>query len=428
MENIEQRFYDFVRQQLEKKKDKQVTRNDDEDIMSKNFYRLENKQVNDNIKKVLEQTKKRMKISRITKEMIFQSKLKEFSQLDTFIDVKKFLKELNSSPTIKQKISRQNISDSESDQDQFDYAGIVQKSKKFVAKSLDKRSRPQIKGYLIQENDLPRSTKDIEEQRSENEKFYIGIDDLITDINEKDKNKDFENKFENDRKKQRQSLMGQQIARTLPVIEIPNNDEEVQDKEKQFKQKSKKVLQLLEKTTKILYSNKAAGRKPPPMKKSQHFQSQPIVTLEQDRSLFLQFNDIPQKASFSYLPQISPNVSTLTKISSLQYVHQPSPMKSVMYMKTVNHNQTEQQNLEQVSKQRTQMEDFLQNLDVEKKKMDKMMPTEKQIVRLQNRMKRNMKKIGHTPLESLQALTKREFKPYLQMKLNSKKQRPLQII
>ena len=32
-----------MRQQLEKKKDKQVTRNDDEDIMSKNFYRLENK-------------------------------------------------------------------------------------------------------------------------------------------------------------------------------------------------------------------------------------------------------------------------------------------------------------------------------------------------------------------------------------------------
>ena len=40
MENIEQRFYDFVRQQLEKRKDKLITRSDDEDIMSKNYINM----------------------------------------------------------------------------------------------------------------------------------------------------------------------------------------------------------------------------------------------------------------------------------------------------------------------------------------------------------------------------------------------------
>ena len=77
-------------------------------------------------------------------------------------------------------------SPSESDNDDlFDYAEIVSKSKKYIAKTQKYRTKPNIEGYLQFEEKLHKRTEEIEEGKSTNEKFYTGIDKLITDINQK---------------------------------------------------------------------------------------------------------------------------------------------------------------------------------------------------------------------------------------------------
>lgn len=53
--------------------------------------------VNQNIQKVLKETKKRLKISKVTKEQHFNQRMKEFQNMDTFIDMKGFLSKLNHS-------------------------------------------------------------------------------------------------------------------------------------------------------------------------------------------------------------------------------------------------------------------------------------------------------------------------------------------
>lgn len=55
----------------------------------------ENRQQSENIQKVLQNERKKIKISKISKEQHFENKMKEFAAMDTFIDVKQFLKNLN---------------------------------------------------------------------------------------------------------------------------------------------------------------------------------------------------------------------------------------------------------------------------------------------------------------------------------------------
>lgn len=73
--------------------------------------------------------------------------------MGTFIDVKQFIKQLNSPRLSRVENKKYNTTlkhlESDSNDDIFDYEEIVTKSKKHLAKNMKYRTKPAIEGYLI---------------------------------------------------------------------------------------------------------------------------------------------------------------------------------------------------------------------------------------------------------------------------------------
>ena len=62
------------------------------------------------------------------------------------------------------------------------------------------------------DNEISYRSKAVEEGRSTNEKFYTGIDKLITDINHKNVLSEMDRKYERERKRNRDSMKSDKLA------------------------------------------------------------------------------------------------------------------------------------------------------------------------------------------------------------------------
>ncbi|CAD8070202.1 unnamed protein product [Paramecium sonneborni] len=457
MFDFEQDFYKFVKAQIDKKRGtKQLIFDDsehDEDIIKRNRLQSEN------IQKVLQNERKKMKISKVTKEQHFEKKMKDFTSMDTFIDVKQFLKNLNDQQIQKNhKKLLQSIRKSHSDSDNedlFDYAEIVSKSKKFIANSQHFRTKPNIEGYLQMDNENSQRSKAMEEGRSTNEKFYTGIDKLITDINHNNVLSEMDRKYEKDRKRNRDSMNSdKQIQAAIPLDF--GKDEFTVKAGKKFKEQSQKVLQLLERTTKMLYKNKLPQR---PNQKILKQQQQQLKEIEQQNpnsfeirnqkhmliksrseSNNLKFPQVNDKLINPLVRRIAPiyqlNHSTLPEIKQGSFVSMREDRKfeNLHYFKTPQNFQKFNTHQNNSSRQtislniKNQFGEFLTQLDDAQEQFSKMYPSDSQILKIQNNMSKNMNKIGKTPLESLKFLTKRKFNISKKYELRGKKNRVLQIL
>ncbi|CAD8145620.1 unnamed protein product [Paramecium octaurelia] len=457
MLDFEQDFYKFVKGQLDKKRgNKQLVENEqlyNEDTVQRN--RL----LSENIQKVLQNERKKMKISKITKEQHFENKMKDFTQMDTFIDVKFFLKNLNDQQMKKnRKKIPKSIKRSKSHTDKedlFDYAEIVQKSKKFIENSRHFRSKPKIELYLQADNENSQRTKVIEDGRSTSEKFYTGIDQLIIDINHKTVLSEMDRKYERERKKHRDTMSSEQIIKSFIPLDF-GKDEIAIEAGKNFKEQSQKVLQLLERTTKMLYKNKLP--QPPnqkllkqqqeQLKELKQYQPNTIDARSQKQILvksrsesndmrFPQVNGklinplvrriVPlQQASHASLPEIQPS-SFLSqredkKFENLHYFKSPQNQSK----QDDHHNNSSHQSVSPDIK--SQIGEFIQQLDDAKQQFQKLYPSDSQIQKIQNNMSKRMMQIGKIPLESFNYLTKKKVQIPKKFELRGKKNKVLQIL
>ncbi|CAD8067686.1 unnamed protein product [Paramecium primaurelia] len=455
MLDFEQDFYKFVKAQLDKKRGiKKLASNDQhyhEEIIQRNRLQSEN------IQKVLQNERKKMKINKVTKEQHFENKMRDFSSMDTFIDVKFFLKNLNDQQMKKNrkklpKLIKRSKSYS-NNEDLFDYAEIVQKSKKFIANSRHFRSKPQIEVYLQQtDNEFTQRSKVIEDGRSTNEKFYTGIDQLITDINHNNALNEMDKKYEKERKKNRDSMNSEQLIQSLIPLDF-GKDEIAIEAGKNFKQQSQKVLQLLERTTKMLYKNKIPQ---PPNQKILKQQQQQLKELKQQlpnsiepksqkqilvksRSesndlKFPQLNGklinplvrrvIPlQQTSHATLPEIQPgsflSLRDDKKFENLHYFKSPQNQSK----QDDHHNNSSHQSISLNLK--NQFGEFLTQLDDAQDQFQKQYPTDSQLQKIQNNMSKKMMQIGKIPLESFKYLTTRKFNVSKKYELRGKKNKAL---
>ncbi|CAD8055489.1 unnamed protein product [Paramecium sonneborni] len=426
MNNFEQDFYQFVKEQLAKKrklKDSSPnTPQDETDEMEKN--RL----FNQNVSKVLQQERKKMRISKVSREQLFERRFKDFANMDTFVDIKLFLKHLSNQKIAKsekkKKLKTLKKIDSDSDNDDlFDYADIIQRSKQIVEKSTIIRHSPDIKGYLISE-DQPNSPKnDIEELKTEDDKFYNGIDQLFIDIKTKSEQLALQRKYEQERKNCKQSI--QMIK--LPQKQIEENlqekekmDELIARQAKQFKEQTEKVLTLLEKTTKQLYNNKQKKGPSRQIKKKKKLTEpiQQLSEISEQRTTFHQFYPETSRSS-NKLPQLSPNTSRI-------YSHRTFLSQAVIPDSRKISQIIERE--EPQDKIKNQFKQFIQKIDRAKASFDKSYQNNKELLQIQQRIIKNMNKIGEIPLESLKILNKKEFENG-NVKLNKfKKLRPMQIL
>lgn len=90
-----------------------------------------------------------MRISKVSREQMFDRRFKDFASMDTFLDIKPFLKHLSSQKITKQQAKKRFHTlkriDYDSDNDDiFDYAEIIQKSKRVIEKSTVIRHQPEI--------------------------------------------------------------------------------------------------------------------------------------------------------------------------------------------------------------------------------------------------------------------------------------------
>ncbi|CAD8138198.1 unnamed protein product [Paramecium octaurelia] len=426
MNNFEQDFYQFVKDQLAKKKRQKDsspnTPQDETDEMEKN--RL----FNQNVSKVLQQERKKMRINKVTREQLFDRRFKDFANMDTFLDIKQFLKHLSNQKIAKAekkkklKTLKKIDSDSEND-DLFDYAEIIQKSKQIVEKSTVIRHSPDIKGYLIQEDQQNSPKNDIEELKTEDDKFYNGIDQLFVDIKTRSEQLALQKKYEQERRNCKRSF--QMIK--LPQRQIEENlqekermDELISKQAKQFKEQTEKVLTLLEKTTKQLYNNKQKKGPQRYIKKKKKLTEpiQQLSEISEQRTTFHQFYPETSR-SINKLPQLSPNASKI--YSHRTFLSQPVFPDSRKISQI-----TERE--EPQAKIKNQFKQFIQKIDRAKASFDKSYQNDKELLQIQQRIIKNMNKIGEIPLESLKILNKKEFE-ISNLKLSKfKKLRPMQIL
>ncbi|CAD8158521.1 unnamed protein product [Paramecium octaurelia] len=457
MLDFEQDFYKFVKAQLDKKREnRQLTFDDqytEEEVIRRNRLQSEN------IQKVLQNERKKMRINKISKEQHFENKMKDFTSMDTFIDVKQFLKNLNDQQVKKNpKILFQALKKSQSDSDDediFDYAEIVQKSKKVIANSEHFRTKPRIEGYLQMESEISQRSKAIEEGRSTNEKFYTGIDKLITDINHKNVLSEMDRKYERERRRNRNSMSSEKVIQSAVPLDF-GKDEIAIKAGKKFKEQSQKVLQLLERTTKMLYKNKIPQ---PPNQKLLKQQQQQLKELQQQHpssfeirsqkhllvksrseSNDLKFPLVNGKIINPLVRRVVPlsqlNHATLPEIKPGSFVSQREDKKfeNFHYFKSPKNEQKHDDHQINTSRQtvslniKNQIGEFITQLDDAQEQFSKLYPSDSQIQKIQDNMSKNMRQIGNTPLESLKYLTKRKFNISKKYELRGKKNKVLQIL
>ncbi|CAD8160182.1 unnamed protein product [Paramecium pentaurelia] len=448
MLDFEQDFYKFVKAQLDKKKG--IKQNGTDESSDEEETLKKNRLVSENINKVLQNERKKMKISKITKEQHFEKKMKDFTNMDTFIDVKQFLKNLNDQQKKKThkrvfKSFKRSSSDSDND-DLFDYAEIVSKSKKYIAKSQKYRTKPNIQGYLQFEEQQLQKMEKIEEGRTTNEKFYTGIDKLITDINQKNAQSEIDKQYEKEKKRHRNSMsLEQQIPQ---VVQLDFGKDELTIKAgKKFKEQSQKVLQLLEKTTKMLYRNRMPQPPNPKILKQQQQQlkelkqhptsveirsSKQILTKSRSISKDNKLPTINGQNKGQNVKRITPlhqlSHATLPEIKPQSYVslREEKNLEDLHYFKSQNliKQNSSPNNFSHHSLSfdvKNQICDFITQLDNAQEQFQKMYPSDSQLQKIQNNMSRKMNKIGKTPLESLKFLTRRKFNFSRKFELRSKK-------
>ncbi|CAD8057485.1 unnamed protein product [Paramecium sonneborni] len=426
MNNFEQDFYQFVKEQLAKKrklKDSSPnTPQDETDEMEKN--RL----FNQNVSKVLQQERKKMRISKVTREQLFDRRFKDFTNMDTFLDIKLFLKHLSNQKITKsekkKKIKTLKKIDSDSDDDDlFDYAQIVQKSKQIVEKSTIIRHSPDIQGYLISEDQINTPKNEIEELKTEDDKFYNVIDQLFVDLKTKQEQLALQNKYEQERKNCKKSM--QMIK--LPQKQIEENiqekekmDELIAQQAKQFKEQTEKVLTLLEKTTKQLYNNKQKKGPQRYIKKTKKLTEpiQQLSEISEQRTTFHQFYPETSRSS-NKLPQLSPNTSKI--YSHRTFLSQPVISDSRKISQIIEREEPQ-------DKIKNQFKQFIQKIDRAKASFDKSYQNDKELLQIQQRIIKNMNKIGEIPLESLKILNKKDQEKSNVKLSKFKKLRPMQIL
>ncbi|CAK84941.1 unnamed protein product (macronuclear) [Paramecium tetraurelia] len=426
MNNFEQDFYQFVKHQLAKKRrQKDSSPNTplgETDEMEKN--RL----VNQNVTKVLQQERKKMRIQKVSKEQQFDKRFKDFSNMDTFLDIKQFLRHLSNqklaSVEIKKKLKTLKKIDSDSDNDDlFDYADIIQRSKNIVENSTVIRHYPDIKGYLIQEEQPNLTKQDVEELKTEDDKFYNAIDKLFIDIRTKSEQIALQQKYEQERNNCKGSI--QMIK--MPQKQLEENlqekermDELISRQAKQFKQQTEKVLTLLEKTTKQLFNNKQKKGLSRFIKKKKRLTepNQQLSEISEERTTLHQFYPETSRSTIK-LPYLSPNTSKIySHRTFLSQVVIPVSRKDSQIIEKV----------EPQEKIKNQFRQFIQKLDKTKETFDKQYQTDKELLSIQQRIIKNMNKIGEIPLESLRILNKKEVEAN-NLKLSKfKKLGPIQIL
>ncbi|CAK68846.1 unnamed protein product (macronuclear) [Paramecium tetraurelia] len=456
MLDFEEDFYKFVKAQLEKKKGiKQIGTEesyDDEDTLKKN--RL----VSQNINKVLQNERKKMKINKISKEQHFENKMKDFANMDTFIDVKQFLKSLNDQQRKKTqkkvfKSFKRSPSDSDND-DLFDYAEIVSKSKKYIAKTQKYRTKPNISGYLQFDENAHQKTEEIEEGKSTNQKFYTGIDKLITDINQKNAQSEIDKQYEKEKKRHRDSISSEQQIPQALHLDF-GKDELTIKQGRKFKEQSQKVLQLLEKTTKMLYKNRIPQ---PPNPKVLKQQQQQLKELQQhpssvenrsSKQILIKSRSISKDIklptingptqggqvgkrigplhhfSQGTLPEIKPgSFVSLRDDRRLEDLHY---FKSQNVISKQNHPTNNFSHHSLSLDVKNQIGDFITQLENAQEQFSKMYPSDSQLQKIQNNMTKKMNTIGKAPLESLKYLTRRKFNVSKKFETKSKKNKALQM-
>ncbi|CAD8058495.1 unnamed protein product [Paramecium primaurelia] len=457
MLDFEQDFYKFVKAQLDKKRGiKQLAFDDsenDEEVIRRNRLQSEN------IQKVLLNERKKMKISKISKEQHFENKMKDFTSMNTFIDVKQFLKNLNDSQVKKShKNLFQSLKKSQQDSDDediFDYAEIVSKSKKFIANSEHFRTKPKIEGYLQIDNEISQRSKAIEEGRSTNEKFYTGIDKLITDINHKNVLSEMDRKYEKERKRNRNSMNSDKIIQSAVPLDF-GKDEIAIKAGKKFKEQSQKVLQLLERTTKMLYKNKIPQPPNPKILKQQqqqlkelHQQYPSSFEIRSQKHLLVKSRSESNDLKFPLVngKLINPLVRKVVPLNQLNHATLPDikpgsfvslrdekKFENLHYFKSPQNQQRHTDHQNNTSRQtvslniKNQIGEFLTQLDDAQEQFSKIYPSDSEIQKIQDNMSKNMRQIGNTPLESLKYLTKRKFNISKKYELRGKRNKVLQIL
>ncbi|CAD8064526.1 unnamed protein product [Paramecium sonneborni] len=438
MLDFEQDFYKFVKAQLDKKKGTKQIGTDDSGNEEETIKK--NRLVSENINKVLQNERKKMKISKISKEQHFENKMKDFANMDTFIDVKQFLKNLNDQQKKKTnkkvfKSFKRSPSDSDND-DLFDYAEIVQKSKKYIAKTQKYRTKPNIEGYLKFEEKLHQKTEEIEEVRSTNEKFYTGIDKLITDINQKNAQSEIDKQYEKEKKRHRDSVGSEQQLPQIVQLDF-GKDELTIKAERKFKEQSQKVLQLLEKTTKMLYRNRIPQPPNPKVLKQQQQQLRELqqhpssVEIRSSKQILIKSRSISKDVKLptinthnqhqngkriGALHQLSHATLPEIKPGSFVSLREDRNLEDIHYFKSYQNNimrlQNQANNFSHHSlslEVKNQIGDFITQVESAKEQFSKMYPSDSQIQKIQNNMTKKMNTIGKAPLESLKFLTRRKF-------------------
>ncbi|CAD8076175.1 unnamed protein product [Paramecium sonneborni] len=437
MLDFEQDFYKFVKAQLDKKKGNNKIGTDESGNEEETLKK--NRLVSENINKVLQNERKKMKISKISKEQHFENKMKDFANMDTFIDVKQFLKNLNDQQKKKTnkkvfKSFKRSQSDSDND-DLFDYAEIVQKSKKYIAKSQKYRTKPNIQGYLQVEEKLHKKTEEIEEGRSTNEKFYTGIDKLITDINQKNAQSEIDKQYEKEKKRHRDSMSSEQQLPQILQLDF-GKDELTIKAEKKFKEQSQKVLQLLEKTTKMLYRNRIPQPPNPKILKQQQQQLKELqqhpssVEIRSSKQILIKSRSISKDIKLPTInshiqPKNGKRIGTLQQLShatlpeikpgSFVSLREDRNLEDAHYFKSQNNIINQQNQVNNFSHHslslevKNQIDDFITQVESAQEQFSKMYPSDTQLQKIQNRMSKKMNTIGKAPLESLKYLTRRKF-------------------
>ncbi|CAD8140656.1 unnamed protein product [Paramecium pentaurelia] len=425
MNNFEQDFYQFVKDQLAKKRRYKDSSPNTPQVETDEMEK--NRLFNQNVSKVLQQERNKMRISKVSKEQLFDRRFKDFANMDTFLDIKQFLKHLSNQKIDKaekkKKLKTLKKIDSDSDDDLFDYAEIIKKSKQIVEQSTVIRHSPDIKGYLIQQEQSNSTKNDIEELKTEDDKFYNGIDQLFFDIKTKSEQIALQQKYEQERKN---------YKRSVQMIKIPQKQlqENLQEKErmdelisrqaKQFKEQTEKVLTLLEKTTKQLYNNKQKKGLQQYIKKKKKLTepNQQLSEISEQRTTFHQFYPETSRST-NKLPQLSPNTSKIySHRTFLSQVVIPDSRKEIHIIEKV----------EPQDKIKNQFKQFIQKLNRAKASFDKSYQNDKEMLQIQQRIINNMNKIGEIPLESLRIPNKKEFE-INNLKLSKlKKLSPMQIL
>ncbi|CAD8166237.1 unnamed protein product [Paramecium octaurelia] len=449
MLDFEKDFYKFVKAQLDKKKG--IKQNGTDESSDEEETLKKNRLVSENINKVLQNERKKMKISKISKEQHFENKMKDFANMDTFIDVKQFLKNLNDSQKKKThkrvfKAFKRSSSDSDNE-DLFDYAEIVSKSKKYIAKSQKQRAKPNIESYLQFEDQQLQKTEKIVEGKTTNEKFYTGIDVLISDINQKNAQSEIDKQYEKEKKRHRDSMKSEQYIPQIHHLDF-EKDEVTIKAGKKFKEQSKKVLQLLEKTTKMLYRNRLPQPPNPKILKQQQQQlkelkshpisveirsSKQILTKSRSISKDIKLPTINGQIKGKIVKRITPlhqlSQATLPEIKPGSFVslREDKVLEDFHYFKSQKHIAKQNSLPNNFSHHslsfdvKNQICDFITQLDNAQEQFQRMYPSDNQLQKIQNNMSRKMNKIGKTPLESLKYLTRRKFNFSRKLEIKSKK-------